>query len=58
MPVAEPSAAAPAPPMIAPAPAAMNGAAKPPVRPRQKEFGKNALNNFSWLHMQTFSLIY
>lgn len=33
MPAVDPKAAAPAPPMMAPAPAAMNGAAKPPVKP-------------------------
>jgi len=32
-PATDPSAAAPAPPMMTPAPAAMNGAARPPVRP-------------------------
>ena len=32
-PAAEPRTVAPAPPIIAPAPAAMNGAARPPVSP-------------------------
>ena len=32
-PAADPKAAAPAPPMIAPAPAARKGAASPPVKP-------------------------
>lgn len=38
IPAADPSAAAPAPPIMAPAPAATKGAASPPVRPGRKAF--------------------